>query len=163
MNIDRIIETFNRHRVACLLIGGVNFLLRHEPYFTFDIDFWIMDCPENLRRCEEALASLDAEWGAGDDDWKPVVQRPPGWLASQAVFCLASPFGAIGIFRFVQGLANWEESNLNALSGQTASGVEYRGISDRDMLLCQEALPEPMRKLDRVRTLRKALSANDTV
>ncbi len=159
MNIDHILETFNRNNVACLLIGGVHFLLRHKPYMTFDIDFWVRDDADNLGRCEKALAELGAEWGVGDEDWGPVAQRPPGWLNSQAVFCLASPFGAIDIFRSVQGLASWESSNLHAVSGKTASGAEYRGISDQDMLLCQEALPEPMRKLDRIRILKQALSS----
>jgi len=157
MNIDRIIEAFNRRGVAYLLIGGVHFLLRHEPYMTFDIDFWIQDEAGNLETCEQALADLGAEWGAGDDDWLPVAQRPPGWLGSQAVFCLTSPFGAIDVFRAVQGLAAWEDSARQAVSGTTASGVAYRGLADRDMLLCQEALPEPLRKLDRIRVLRRAL------
>lgn len=36
-----VLDTLNCHRVDSWLIGGVNFLLRHGPHLTFDIDFWI--------------------------------------------------------------------------------------------------------------------------
>lgn len=38
MNVDHILATFNAHRVDYILIGGVNFLLRHEPVTTYDIE-----------------------------------------------------------------------------------------------------------------------------
>jgi formylglycine-generating enzyme required for sulfatase activity len=38
-----------------------------------------------------------------------------------------------------------------------STGVAYRGISDADMLRCQLALDEPMRKKDRIATLEAAL------
>ena len=57
MNVDRILETFNRHQVACLLIGGMNFLLRHQPVLTFDIDLWISD--EDMLACQLALDERD--------------------------------------------------------------------------------------------------------
>jgi hypothetical protein len=38
-----------------------------------------------------------------------------------------------------------------------ASGVPYLGLADSDMLACQMALPQGERKLERIRTLNKAL------
>ena len=64
MNVDRVLETLNRHQVDCLLIGGMNFLLRHQPMLTFDVDVWVADTPDNLRRCESALA-----------DWHEAAKR----------------------------------------------------------------------------------------
>ena len=58
MDVDLILQTFNAHRVDYLLIGGMNFLLFHEPVLTFDVDLWIDDAPENLRRAEQALGEL---------------------------------------------------------------------------------------------------------
>ncbi len=46
MNVDRVLETLNTHRVAYLLVGGVNFLLSHEPRLTYDIDVWLDDAGE---------------------------------------------------------------------------------------------------------------------
>ena len=102
MNIDHILRTFADCGVEYLLIGGMNFLLRHEPVLTYDIDFWIRDTAENRDRCDTALRALDAAWGATEEDWRSVAAQP-GWLVRQGVFCLTSPSGAIDIFRTVTG------------------------------------------------------------
>lgn len=139
------------------MIGGMNFLLRHAPVLTFDVDLWIEDTPENLRRCEHALAELQAAWGRSEEDWGPVAQKEPGWLQTQVVFCLTSPHGAIDIFRAVKGLDDWAACRRTALPGRTAAGVSFLGLSDRDMLRCQLALPEAARNKDRILALKRAL------
>ncbi len=156
MNVDRILDELNRHEVAYLLIGGVNFLLRHEPVLTYDVDIWVADDVDNLSRCERALVTLDVEWGTTDSDWGAVKNRKPGWLASQPIFCTTSPHGAIDIFRHVKGLHNWATCNRRAISGVTASGIPYRGLNDDDMLASQKALDDKDRKLDRIRSLERA-------
>lgn len=156
MNVDHILATLNEHGVAYLLIGGMNFLLRHAPVITYDLDVWVEDTPENLDRCEQALAEMGAEWGASEADWMPVSRRPSGWLARQSVFCLTSPHGAIDVFRSVRGLDSWGTCRTRAYAGRTAGGVCFPGLSDRDMLESQLALPEGERRQDRIQTLRKA-------
>lgn len=47
MNIDRILTELNSANVDYLLIGGVNFLLRHHGPLTYDVDVWICDSEEN--------------------------------------------------------------------------------------------------------------------
>ena len=153
MNIDHILDTFNRHGVEHILLGGMNFLLRHEPVLTFDIDFWINDTPENLKRCEQALVELDASWGATDDEWGSVARLRPDWLSRQTMYCTMSPHGAIDIFRAVKGLGDWRESAESAVEGKTANGSTYLGLSDEDMLKCQYALDENQRKFDRIKVL----------
>lgn len=155
MNVDGILRTFGTHAVDYLLIGGMNFLLRHEPVLTYDIDFWILDTAENLARCDAALRALEAEWGATERDWRPVAAQP-GWLLRQHVFCLTSPSGAIDIFRTVTGLRSWEECNARAVVGVTAGGVPYRGLCDEDMLACQLALPPEERRQARIDILERA-------
>ena len=157
MNVDRVFQTLNRHEVAYLVIGGMNFLLRHAPLLTYDIDVWIDDAPENLDRCEKALAELQAEWGPTEQDWGPVAERSPGWLRGQTVFCLNSPFGAIDVFRSVPGVGSWAASRARGVGGQTAAGVAFWGLSDEDMLKCQTALPESERDPERMRILTEAL------
>jgi hypothetical protein len=160
MNVDRILAAFNRHEVRYLLIGGVNYLLRHKPVLTFDIDLWIEDVEANRRRCEAALSELQAEWGQDEPDWRSVATRTAGWLSTQSVYCLTSPHGAIDIFRSVQGLPDWQAAFSRAVSGQTAAGTSYRGLSDQDMLASQLSLPPETRKNDRIRDLQTGLSAN---
>ena len=58
MNVDQILRAFNETQVEYILIGGMNFLLRHAPILTFDVDLWIDDTPENRARCEAALRWL---------------------------------------------------------------------------------------------------------
>jgi len=49
---DRIFETFNRHGVNYLLIGGMNMLLRHGGNLTYDVD-----CGSKYRGKSTALPS----------------------------------------------------------------------------------------------------------
>ena len=156
-NIDHVLTTLNRHRVDYLLIGGLNFLLRHTPVLTYDIDVWIEDTADNRRRCEAALVELQAEWGLSDDDWGPVATKRAGWLDSRSVFCFTSPHGAIDVFRSVAGLSSWTTCRGRAVEGKTTSGTAFLGLSDADMLACQLALPEGQRNEARVRYLQDAL------
>ena len=146
----------NRHQVGYILIGGMNFLLRHEPVLTYDVDLWIDDTDKNRSSCEKALAELDAEWGSSDDNWKPVKKLPKDWLKRQVVFCLTSPHGAVDIFRKLDGPKDWNNACKNAILEKTKAGICYRGLSDEDMLKCQLALDKKDQKPDRIRTLRKA-------
>jgi len=159
MNIDRILRVLNHNRVAYLLIGGVNFLLRHQPVLTCDIDVWIEDTEKNRSRCEKALSQLKAEWGSADDNWVPVAKHGPGWLKRQAVFCMISPHGAIDIFRQVKGLKDWSSCFDRSVRGKTG-GVSFRGLSDKDMLKCQKALSVSEQKQDRIRALNQAIKRN---
>ncbi len=103
MDVNLILQTFNAHCVDYLLIGGMNFLLFHEPVLTFDVDLWIDDAPENLRCAEQALGELRAEWARTEQDWRPVAEMASGWLSRQSVFCLTSPHGSIDVFRGCAG------------------------------------------------------------
>ena len=40
MNVDTIPDTMNSRNVAYLLIGVMNFLLRHAPVMTYDVDLF---------------------------------------------------------------------------------------------------------------------------
>lgn len=154
MNVDHILDTMNRNQVSFILIGGMNFLLRHQPVLTFDVDLWVEDTELNQRNCEKALAQLHAEWGKSDKEWKPVSQLSIGWLKSQHVFCLTSPHGAIDIFRSVKGLDSWTESKSRALTEKTASGISYSGLCDEDMLKCQLALDPKDQNTERIKYFR---------
>lgn len=157
MNVDAMLETLNAERVDYLLIGGMNFLLRHEPELTFDVDVWVADSDENLQRLNCALQRLGAGWGATEIAWAPVPEDS-SWLRQQPVFCLTTEHGALDVFREVLGLeGRYAECRATAVHSRTASGVAFVGLSDAHMLACQEALPEAQRKPRRLATLRAAL------
>lgn len=153
LDTDGILSTMNAHQVNYILLGGMNFMLRHQPVLTYDVDLWIEDTPENRARCEQALISLDAAWGRDDNDWGPVSRFQAGWLERQGVFSFTTKFGALDIFRQVKGLVSWDHCRSRADQCFTASGKPFLSLSDTDMLACQYALDESLRKLDRIRYL----------
>ena len=157
MDVDGILTTFNRNRVKYLLIGGMNFMLRHQPILTYDLDLWIEDTTENRTRCEQSLAELNAEWGATENAWGPVGKMAAGWLATQGMVCVASPHGAIDVFRSVAGLGDWQTSWGGGVDATTAAGTPFRGLSDEDMLRCQTVLDAGLRKHERIRILEEAI------
>ena len=135
----------------------MNFLLRHQPVLTFDVDLWIRDEEQNLKRVVLALRDLGAQWGRDDQSWGPVPDDP-AWLRAQPVYCLTTRHGALDIFREVRGLeGQYEACHRRALAAKTAEGVPYRSLADEDMLACQTALPTAEQRNDRVAYLRQRL------
>ncbi len=157
MNVDQILEALNREQADYLLIGGMNFLLRHLPELTFDVDVWVRDDSENLARVNRALGWLGAQWGRTDHEWAPVPQNWQ-WLESQSVFCLTTQHGALDVFREVRGLeGSYALCKNRSIPSKTATGVAFAALSDEDMIACQEALPPGERKQHRLEVLREAI------
>jgi hypothetical protein len=153
MNVDHVLQTMNQFQVNYILIGGMNFMLRHKPLLTYDIDLWIEDTAGNLAKCEQALVAIGAEWGESVNAWGPVNMLGAGWLDRQMVFALTSPSAAVDIMRSVEGMSDWQRSYRDSVPEQTKAGTPYHGLSDSDMLQCQLALAESQRKSERVRIL----------
>jgi hypothetical protein len=59
MNVDQILRELNGHEVAYILIGGMNFLFRHAPVVTFDVDIWIDEAEQKQQRMQTLQAALD--------------------------------------------------------------------------------------------------------
>jgi hypothetical protein len=157
VNVDQILQALNCVGVDYLLIGGMNFLLRHLPELTFDVDIWVRDDDKNLERLNGAIRSLDAQWGPTEREWAP-VSVDWHWLKTQQLFCLTTKFGALDIFRDVAGLENqYDQCKLRAITGTTTTGVAYNGLSDEDMLTSQEILPPKEQKPKRIEVLRAAV------
>ena len=162
VNVDAMLQALNTEQVDYLLIGGMNFLLRHEPELTFDVDIWVADSAENLNRLNRALRALGAAWGPTETAWAPIPEDA-AWLRQQNVFCLTTAHGALDVFRDVRGLeGRYRECRGDAVRSRTASDVAFAGLSDAHMLACLEALPEAQRKPRRVATLRAALRREST-
>jgi hypothetical protein len=70
MDVDCILETFNRRCVDYLLIGGMNVLLRHGGSLTQDVDLWIDD-PAAMTR-EEFSLLLRREEAKRNRLWDPM-------------------------------------------------------------------------------------------
>jgi hypothetical protein len=157
MNVDQILSALNAEGVDYLLIGGMNFLLRHLPELTVDVDIWVRDDAENLARLNRALQRLGAEWGPSESRWA-AVPDDSAWLRTQGVFCLTTAHGALDVFREVRGLENvYGACRDRSIASRTATGVAFQALSDEDMLACQEALPPDEQKARRMQVLRDAI------
>jgi len=74
------------------------------------------------------------------------------------MFCLTTNHGALDIFREVLGLENrYDECRRRAYAARTATGISFAGLSDRDMLTCQESLPVEQQNSRRMKILRRAI------
>lgn len=152
-----MLEALNGEQVDYLLIGGMNFLLRHLPELTFDVDIWVEDTLANLERLNRALRRLGARWGPTEAEWRP-VPNDWRWLQRQGLFCLTTQHGALDVFREVRGLeGRYAECRKRAVPSQTGTGVAFLALSDEDMLACQEALPPGQRNERRIQVLRDAI------
>lgn len=157
MNVDQILSTLNGREVDYILIGGMNFLLRHAPELTFDVDVWVRDLAENLEKLNRALRDLGGAWGPTELQWAPVPEDWH-WLERQRIFCLTTEHGAVDVFREVRGLeGRYDECQRSSSIRTTASGIPFVSLSDEHMLACQEALPMPERKARRMEILRDAI------
>jgi hypothetical protein len=157
MNVDVILSALNSEQVDYILVGGMNFLIRHLPELTFDVDIWVRDSDSNLERLNRALRQLGAQWGPTEQEWA-AVPEDWRWLQRQMVFCLTTDHGALDVFRELRGLENQYETCRTAASLiHTASGIPFMSLSDEHMLACQEALPVEERHLKRMEVLREAI------
>ena len=74
MNVDHILRALHEEHVDYLLIGGMNFLLRHRPELTFDVDIWVRDDAENLERLNlDRLHEFAVR--AGKPKWRRVTEQ----------------------------------------------------------------------------------------
>ena len=157
MNVDRILAALNEEKVDFLLIGGMNFLLLHVPELTFDVDIWVRDSPPNLESLNHSLLALGAAWGPTESTWAD-VPSDFRWLLRQSVYCLTTQHGALDVFREVRGLeGRYSECRDRSMSTTTSAGIPFLGLSDEDMLTCQEVLPPADQKLSRMQRLREAI------
>ncbi len=148
----------NYNRVSYLLVGGLNYFLRHKPVTTQDIDLLIDETPQNRQLCEIALIDLDAEWGRRDEDWGKVSAKPKGWLSGQSVFCLLTRFGPVDIFLSIPGIPSFTEARLRSVSFEIDQSIQVRLISTEDLLACQFAIPEIYRKRERIAHLQRIVA-----
>ena len=80
MNVDEILRTLSQEQVDYVLIGGMNFLLRHLPELTWDVDIWVKDDAENLARTQPRFVYFWArEWGRTEAEWRPVAADSDGF------------------------------------------------------------------------------------
>jgi hypothetical protein len=109
LDVDRIVETFGRHGVDFLVIGGIAVLAHGHPRATFDVDF-VADLEiGNMRRLAAALDELGARIRGVDADHLDVDPTDPLQLASGANWTLVTAAGWLDFMPAAEGIRDYPE------------------------------------------------------
>jgi len=109
LDVDRIVDTFRRHDVDFVVIGGIAVLAHGHPRATFDLDFMASLSHENVRRLAAALDELHARVRGVDAELLEVDPRDPEQLASGANWTFVSDAGWLDFMPGAQGARPYED------------------------------------------------------
>jgi len=97
VNVDEILRILHAENVYCLLIGGMNFLLRHLPELTFDVDLLFN---QDMLRSQEILPAEIIQMSA-ENDLKSSEERKR-----------EAAHDPVERWRHIQQTITWAEANL---------------------------------------------------
>lgn len=108
LDVNRIVEIFDRHSVQYLLVGGVAARLHGATRLTEDVDVLPADDDENLRRLGAALTELGAflrVGGLSDDEARALPVRLDGaTLRGMEVSTWRTTAGDLDVLRSLRDL-----------------------------------------------------------
>jgi len=108
LDIDRVVEVFDRHRVQYLLVGGVAARFHGSERLTEDVDVLPDGDDENLRRLAAALTELGAflrVGGMSDDEARALpVQLDAATLRGMEVSTWRTTAGDLDVLRSLRDL-----------------------------------------------------------
>lgn len=113
LDVDRIIETFRRHDVEFVVIGGIAVLAHGHPRATFDLDFTADLTADNMRRLAAALDELNATLRGVDAGKLEVDPTDPDQLASG--WTLVTDAGWLDFMPAAEGARDYEEIAADAV------------------------------------------------
>lgn len=158
LDIDRVVEVFDRHHVQYLLVGGVAARLHGSERLTEDVDVLPEDGDENLRRLAAALTELGAflrVGGMSDDEARALpVRLDVATLRAMEISTWRTSAGDLDVLRSLRDLTGGRRSydGLEARSvGISVNQIEIRlaGLGDiidskrfADRAKDHDALPE---------------------
>lgn len=124
LDIDRVVEVFDRHRVQYLLVGGVAARFHGSERLTEDVDVLPDDDDENLRRLAAALTELGAflrVGGLSDDEARALpVQLDAPTLRGMEVSTWRTTAGDLDVLRSLRDLDGGRRS-YRELAGRSVA------------------------------------------
>jgi predicted nucleotidyltransferase len=133
----RIFETFERHRVDYVVIGGVAVIAHGHTRNTRDVDFVAAADRANITRLAGALRELGARLSGVDAHLLRIDVYDPATLANGANFTLETDAGGLDFFSEVPGAAPYEQLRERAMLVDLG-GVAIR-VAGRDDLIRMKA------------------------
>jgi hypothetical protein len=138
---DEILAALQRHRVACVVIGGFAAFLQGSPIPTTDVDITPQLAPDNFTRLSSALTELDAKVRAEGVEPLPFAHDADALAAGQ-VWNLTTTFGDLDITLTPSGTRGYDDLRRDAveidlrgtrvLLASLADIVRSKGAAGRD-------------------------------
>lgn len=138
----RIFETFARHRVDYVVIGGIAVIAHGHTRNTRDVDFVAADDPINLRRLAAALRELGARVSGTDAHLLEMDVYDVKTLGSGANFTLETNAGGLDFFGDAPGAAPYEQMRERALLVDLG-GLAIRVAGLDDLIRMKRAAGRP--------------------
>ena len=169
-NLEAIIEVFERHDVAYVVIGGAAARARGWPETTEDVDLTPERSQENLSRVADALEDLQAGFRV-DPRRYPNGFRPPGGIdwrtfRSQVSVALTTPHGHLDIVLRPDGTDGYEQLVRTATPERLVGTEIVVPVASAEMILQSKTAadrPKDHAVLDRMRDILNPLSARDVL
>lgn len=143
----RIFETFARHHVDYIVIGGLAAIAHGHTRNTRDVDFLAASDSLNLERLASALRDLGARLSGArlsgvDAHLLGIDVHDPATLASGANFTMETAAGGLDFFNEVPGAATYEELRARALAVDLG-GLVVNVAGRDDLIRMKQAAGRP--------------------
>ena len=115
LDLERMIETLNRHQVDFVVIGGIAVLAHGHPRTTFDVDVVADLAADNMARFAAALSDLRARVRDVDADLLEVDPTDPRQLASGANWTFVTDAGWLDFMPAADGARDYVEIITDAV------------------------------------------------
>lgn len=138
----RIFETFQRHGVEYIVIGGIAAIVHGHTRNTRDVDFVAATARANLERLAAALRELGARPSGIDAHLLGIDVYDPATLGSGANFTMETDAGGLDLFNDVPGAAPYEELRERALAVEMGD-LTVRVAGRDDLIRMKQAAGRP--------------------
>ena len=144
-----VFHALDHERVAYVLIGGLARVLEGSDEITRGVDLTPSTRPENLRRLESALESLDARPAVGGELSIEALDQ-------QAVLELKSAHGEIKLVREPEGTRGYDDLRRAARREPIGQGLRIPVASPGDLVRMLSALGRERDEL-KIETMRRVV------
>ena len=136
LDVDRIIETFRRHEVDFVVIGGIAVLAHGHPRATFDLDFVADLDADNMAALAAALRELGAQARGVDADLLDVDPTDPEQLVSGANRTLVTDAGWLDFMPGAEGARDYPDIAADAVPVRSGA---FRVVGLDDLIRMKRA------------------------
>lgn len=156
LDLRRLVETLDRHRVRYVVIGGIAAIAHGNKRATFDLDVTPDLDRRNLERLASALRELEAELRGIGDVEHDLSPTNPDHLALGGNWTLTTDAGSLDIMSDPTGAAPY--AALDARSIDVQMGEHTIKIVGRDDLIAMKRAAGRPKDLDDLAALTIAVS-----